>query len=87
MKRKSINLFAILIVSLVVGSEGTGHFLFDKSHTANSSVSAALLLTDRLRDNTDQSGVCHLALKNDASDSHVSRVVGLEGQYGIYGCG
>jgi hypothetical protein len=86
-KQKSINLFAILIVSLVAGSEGIGQVLFEKSYPPSSSVSAALSLTDRLHDNSDQSGICHLDLYNDASGSHVSRVVGLEGKYGSYGCG
>lgn len=66
--------------------EIAGHALFDKPHSTDSSVVSAVALTSRLHDEYNQSGICNLAIQSDSSDSHVSRVAGLENKFGNYTC-
>lgn len=71
---------------MVAIPEITGHALFDRSHPQDSSVSAAVSLASNLRDNTGTTGICHLAIQDDMSGSHITRVVGLESRYGNFTC-
>ena len=66
--------------------EIAGHTLFDKPHSTDSSVVSAVALTSRLHDERNQSGICNLSIQSDSSDSHVSRVAGLENKFGNYTC-
>ena len=71
---------------MVAVPEITGHTLFEKSHSQDSSVLAAVSLANNLHDNTEKSGICHLAIQDDQSGTHVARVVGLESKYGNFTC-
>ena len=71
---------------MVAIPEIAGHTLFEKSHPSDSSVLAAVALANNLRDNTEKTGICHLEIQDDQSDSHVARVVGLESKYGNFTC-
>jgi hypothetical protein len=86
MNWKSINKFAIFVILMVAVPEIAGHTLFEKSHPRDSSVSAAISLTNNLRDNTEKTGICHLSIQEDLSDSHIVRVAGLESKYGNFTC-
>ncbi len=86
MNKKTINKFAIIIVLMIAVPEIAGHALFDKPHSTDSSVISAVALTSRLHDTHNQSGICNLAIQSDPSDSHVSRVAGLENKFGNYTC-
>ena len=86
MNKKTINKFAIIIVLMIAVPDIAGHILFDKPHSADSSVASAIALTSRLHDEHNQSGICNLAIQTDSSDSHVSRVAGLENKFGNYTC-
>lgn len=66
--------------------EIAGHTLFEKSHPQDSSVLAAVSFSNNLRDSTEKSGICHLAIQDDQSGSHVARVAGLESKYGNFTC-
>ena len=86
-RKKSINMFAIIIVLLIVVPETVGHSFFDKPHPTSSSVSAAVSLTDKLNKGyPDADFGCRLTIQNDSS-SDISRAAGLEGKYGKYTCG
>lgn len=84
--KKTINKFAIIIVLMIAIPEIAGHTLFDKPHPTDSSVTSAVALTSRLHDEHDRSGICNLAIQDDPSESHVSRVAGLENKFGNYTC-
>lgn len=84
--KKTVNKFAIIVILMIAVPEIAGHTLFDKPHSADSSVASAVALTSRLHDEHNQSGICNLAIQNDPSDSHVSRVTGLENKFGNYTC-
>lgn len=88
-RRKSINVFAIVIVLLIVVPETVGHSLFDKPHPTNSSVNAAVSLTEKLNKGYPVTNFgCRLTIQNDPSSySDVPRAAGLEGKYGKYTCG
>lgn len=86
MNKKTINKFAIIIVLMIAVPEIAGHTLFDRPHSVDSSVVSAVALTSRLHDEHNQSGICNLAIQSDSSDSHVSRVAGLENKFGNYTC-
>lgn len=86
MNKKTINKFAIIIILMIAVPEIAGHALFDKPHSTDSSVVSAVALTSRLHDEHNQSGICNLAIQSDSSDSHVSRVAGLENKFGNYTC-
>ncbi|MDR3782930.1 MAG: hypothetical protein P4K92_06465 [Candidatus Nitrosotalea sp.] len=86
MNWKSVNKFAILVILMVAVPEIAGHTLFEKSHPQDSSVLAAVSLASNLRDNTEKTGICHLAIQDDQSGSHISRVAGLESKYGNFTC-
>ncbi|MDE1862803.1 MAG: hypothetical protein KGI33_07815 [Thaumarchaeota archaeon] len=86
--RKSINKFAILVVVLILVPEIVGHSLFDRPHPANSSIKAAVALTNQVdRGYTVSDFGCHLEVKKDPSSSNVTRAAGLAGEYGKYVCG
>lgn len=86
MNRKSINKFAILVILMIAVPEAVGHTLFERAHSPDSSVNAAIAFTENLRDNSDKNGVCHLALENDQSGTGIARAAGLEGKYGDLSC-
>jgi hypothetical protein len=84
-RKKTINLFAIVLVLLVAVPEIIGHTLFDKAHPENSSVVAALALANKFQVSKHSSPICHLTIQND-SDVGVARAAGLQGQYGNFTC-
>ena len=86
MNWKSVNKFAILVILMVAVPEIAGHTLFEKSHPQDSSVLAAVSFANNLRDNAEKTGICHLAIQDDQSGSHVARVAGLESKYGNFTC-
>lgn len=88
-RRKSINMFAVCIVLLIVIPETIGHSFFDKPHPTSSSVDAAVSLTDKLnKDYPETDFGCRLTIQNDPSSaSDITRAAGLEGKYGTYTCG
>ncbi len=86
MNKKTINKFAIIVVLMIAVPEIVGHTLFDKPHSVDSSVVSAVAFTSRLHDAQDQSRICNLAIQSDPSDSHVSRVAGLENKFGNFTC-
>ena len=71
---------------MVAVPEIIGHTLFEKSHPQDSSVLAAVSLANNLRDNNEKTGICHLTIQDDQSESHISRVAGLESKYGNFTC-
>ncbi len=85
-RKKTINLFAIVIVLLVAVPEIVGHTFFDKSHPENSSVVAAVALANKIGVSKYSSPSCHLTIQNDSSEAEVARAVGLQGQYGNFTC-
>jgi hypothetical protein len=86
MNKQSINKFAILVILMIAVSEAVGHTLFERGHSPDSSVNAAIAFTDNLRDNSDKNGVCHLSLENDQSGANIARAAGLQGKYGDLSC-
>lgn len=86
MNKRSINKFAILVILMIAVPEAVGHTLFERAHSPDSSVNAAIAFTDNLRDHSDKSGVCHLTMMNDQSGSNVARATGLQGKYGDLSC-
>ena len=86
MNKRSINKFAILVILMIVVPEAVGHTLFERAHSPDSSVNAAIAFTDNLRDHSDKSGVCHLAIVSDQSGSNIARATGLQGKYGDLSC-
>ncbi len=86
MNKKTVNKFAVIIILMIAIPEMVGHALFDKPHSADSSVASAVALTSRLHDEHNKSGICNLAIQSDSSDSHISRVTGLENKFGNYTC-
>lgn len=84
---KTINKFAVLVILLILVPELIGHAFFDKPHSANSSVNAAVSLTNKMdKGYPIMNFGCHLTLQNDPSSSNISRAAGLEGKYGKYSC-
>ncbi len=73
---------------MVAVPELVGHFYFEtQKHTTSSSVDAALSLTNKQHSMyVNGTTHCQLVLQNDTSNSNVSRVAGLNGQYGQYIC-
>ncbi len=65
-----------------------GHFYFDtQKHSPNSSVDAALSLTNKLHSMyVGNDTKCHLVFKNDTTAINVSRAAGVQGQYAVYTC-
>lgn len=86
MKGKAINVFAILVVLLIVVPEVVGHSLFDKTHPASSSINAAISLTEKISKDPKYNLNCNLMLENDPSGANITRATGLEGKYGSYSC-
>lgn len=87
-RKKNINLFAVLILLLILVPEVVGHTLFDRPHPASSSVDAAVSLTDKIdKDYPAANFGCHLSIQNDSNAVNVTRAAGLEGKYGSYSCG
>lgn len=86
--KKRLNKFAIIVILMIAIPELIGHLYFDaQKHPVNSSVNAALSLTNNQRSMfTADTSRCHLIIQNDTSGSNVSRVAGLQGQYGVYSC-
>lgn len=85
-RKKTINLFAIVIVLMIAVPEIIGHTLFDKSHPENSSVVAAVSLANKIGVSKYSSPSCHLIIQNDSSEAEVARSAGLQGQYGNFTC-
>ena len=85
-RKKTINIFAIVLVLLIAVPEIIGHTFFDKSHPENSSVIAALALANKFEVSKHSSPICHLTIQNDSSSAQVARAVGLQGQYGNFTC-
>jgi hypothetical protein len=87
-QKKRINMFAILVVSMIVIPELVAHFYFDtQRHSPTSSIDTALSLTNKQHNmyvNGDMR--CHLVLKNDTTAVNVSRAAGIQGQYAVYSC-
>ena len=71
---------------MIAVPEAVGHTLFERAHSPDSSVNAAIAFTDNLRDNSDKNGVCHLTIQSDQSGVNISRATGLEGKYGDLSC-
>ena len=84
--KKTINIFAIVIVLLIVIPEIVGHTFFDKAHPENSSVVAAVALANKIGVSKHSSPTCHLTIQNDSSDAEIARAAGLQGQYGNFTC-
>lgn len=83
-----LNKFAVLIILLILVPELVGHVLFDRPHPADSSVNAAVTLTDKLNKGyPDPNFGCHLEIRNDTSSINVTRASGMAGEYGKYVCG
>src|SRR5579863_705020 len=87
-QKKRINMFAILVVSMIAVPELVAHFYFDtQKHSPTSSVNAALSLTNRQHNMYVNGNMqCHLVLKNDTTAVNVSRAAGIQGQYAVYSC-
>ena len=86
-RKKTINIFAIVIVLLIAIPEIVGHTFFDKAHPENSSVVAALALANKFEASKHPtSPSCTLTIQNDTSGTEISRAVGLHGQYGNFTC-
>jgi methionine-rich copper-binding protein CopC len=85
-RKKTINLFAIVIVLLVAVPEIVGHSIFEKPHPENSSVVAAITLANKIGISKHASPSCHLTIGEDPSGSKIARVAGLQGQYGNFTC-
>lgn len=85
-RKKTINIFAIVIVLLIVIPEIVGHTFFDKAHPENSSVVAALALANKFGVSKHSSPTCHLTIQNDSFNAAIARAAGLQGQYGNFTC-
>ncbi|MGI0066132.1 MAG: hypothetical protein ACREA5_00245 [Nitrosotalea sp.] len=86
-RKKTINIFAIILVLLVAVPEVVGHTFFDKAHPANSSVVAALALANKFEASKHPaSPSCTLTIQNDTSGAEIARATGLQGQYGNFTC-
>lgn len=87
-KKKQLNKFAIIVILMIAIPELVGHFYFEtQKHPTTSSIDAALSLTGKQRSMyTNNTTHCQLVLQNDTSNASVSRVAGLNGQYGQYIC-
>jgi hypothetical protein len=86
-RKKTINIFAIVLVLLIAIPEIVGHTFFDKAHPENSSVVAALALANKFETSKHPaSPSCTLTIQNDTSGAVISRAVGLHGQYGNFTC-
>lgn len=85
-RKKTINLFAIGIVLLVVTPEIIGHSLFEKPHPENSSVVAAMALASKIGAGKHSGPLCQLTIQDDPSGAKIARVAGLHGQYGNFTC-
>ena len=73
---------------MILVPEVIGHLYFDtQKHPTNSSVVAALSLTSKFHStHTTKNISCQLVIENDTSGSHVTRAMGLSGQFGNYTC-
>ena len=71
---------------MIVVPEAVGHSFFERAHPIDSSVNAAILFTNNLKDNHDRTGICHLTIENDPSGSNIARAAGLDGKYGQLSC-
>lgn len=85
-RKKTINIFAIGIILLVAVPEIIGHSLFDKPHSENSSVVAAMTLASKFGTSKHNSPSCQLIIQEDPSGAKIARVAGLYGQYGNFTC-
>lgn len=85
-RKKTINLFAIVLVLLVAVPEIVGHTLFDKAHPENSSVVAAMQLANKIGVSKHSSPSCQLTIQDDPSGAGIARAVGLHGQFGNFTC-
>lgn len=83
---KRINKFAILVIILLVVPEVIGHTLFDKPHSAQSSITGDVSLVNHLHASIGKNVTCHLSMQNDSSGSNVTRAAGLGGKYGEFTC-
>ncbi len=71
---------------MIAVPEAIGHTLFERAHSPDSSVNAAIAFTESLRDTSDKNGVCHLTLESDQSSANIARATGLQGKYGDLSC-
>lgn len=72
---------------MILIPEIIGHLYFDtQKHPTNSSVVAALSLTSKFHTQPTRNISCQLTIENDTYGSHVTRAVGLSGQFGNYTC-
>lgn len=85
-RKKTINLFAVVIILLVAIPEIVGHTIFDKPHPENSSVVAALTLANKIGASKHSSPSCHLTIQDDPSNASIARAAGLHGQFGNFTC-
>lgn len=85
-RKKTINIFAIVIVLLIIIPEVVGHTFFDKAHPENSSVVAAVALANKFGESKHSGPICHLTIQNDSSEAEIARAAGLQGQYGNFTC-
>lgn len=86
--RGRINKFAIIVLLLIIVPEVVGHSLFDKPHPADSSVQAAVSLTNKINNGYPMSNFgCTLSIQNDSGSANITRAAGLEGRYAEYKCG
>ncbi len=87
MRKKSINTFALLVILMIAVPEVIGHTLFDRGHSPDSSVKAAMLQVSKISKDPKYNLDCKLTLESDPSGSTITRAAGLEGKYGNYYCG
>jgi hypothetical protein len=80
-RNKTINLFAIGIILLVLVPEIIGHSIFEKPHPENSSVVAAITLANKIGTSKHSGMSCHLTIGDDPSGAKIDRVAGLQGQW------
>ena len=86
-QKKTINIFAIIVILMITVPEIIGHSLFDKPHPENSSVVAAMALANKIGSGKNSGPPCQLAIEDDPSGAKIARVAGLEGQFGNFTCG
>ena len=86
-QKKTINIFAIVIILMIAVPEIIGHSLFDTPHPENSSVVAAMALANKIGAAKNSSPPCQLTIEYDPSGAKIARVAGLEGQFGNFTCG
>ena len=71
---------------LVLVPELVGQSIFEKSNPENSSVVAAITLANKIGTSKHSGVSCHLTIGDDPFGAKISRVAGLQGQYGNFTC-